>query len=156
MEKKSDRAALRIKRSAAFMLTAIALLLSVLTSRSFPQINVDDITGSVNNIELKKNAVDNLIVNISSDNPGVKKTAIYYAGYYSVKATVNPLLKQMKKEADPSTRILIALSLYKLGDPQALVKIGEFAKSDSDPKVRRMCSAIFEDFKLNNRKVAGR
>lgn len=141
-----------------FMNTALAvliLLLFALPAKLYSQISVDDITGSVK-VELKKKAIENLKAAILSDNPGVRKSAIYHAGYYRVKETVSSLMKQLKREEDPSIRILIALSLYKLNDEKALNLIKELSYSDSDPKVRRMCSAIFNEYEINRKSVAKR
>jgi hypothetical protein len=38
-----------------------------------------------NNVVLKKNHIENLNMGIKSDNPGLKKSAIYWAGKYEVR-----------------------------------------------------------------------
>src|ERR1035437_611152 len=63
-----------------------------------------------------KNAIENLKVGIKSDNNGLKKSSIYFAGYYRLAETVPVLTEQIKKESDPKTRILIAMVLYNIGD----------------------------------------
>jgi hypothetical protein len=99
-----------------------------------------------------KAAVENLKVGIKSDNSGLKKSAIYFAGYYRISETVPALTEQIKKESDPKTRILIALVLYRIGDGIELVK--EMAEKDSDNEVRRMCTCIYNAYVNGNSEIA--
>jgi HEAT repeat protein len=55
----------------------------------------------------------------------------------------------LKKEPDPNTRILIALSLYKIGDEQALNAVEKLMESDHDYKVKKMSSAILNQLKID-------
>jgi len=93
-----------------------------------------------------KNAVENLKVGIKSDNCGLKKSSIYFAGYYRVKETVPVLTEQIKKESDPKVRVLIALVLYKIGDEKSIGLVKELAAKDSNPEVRRMCACIYDAY----------
>ena len=97
-----------------------------------------------------KNAIENLKVGIKSDNSGLKRSSIYYAGYYGFTETVPTLTEQMKKETDPRTRILIALVLYKIGDEKSIDLIKEMAAKDSNPEVRRMCTCIYDAYMNGN------
>ena len=97
-----------------------------------------------------KNAIENLKVGIKSDNCGLKRSSIYYAGYYGFTETVPTLTEQMKKETDPRTRILIALVLYKIGDEKSIDLIKEMAAKDSNPEVRRMCTCIYDAYMNGN------
>lgn len=99
-----------------------------------------------------KTAIENLKAGIKSDNTGLKKSAIYYAGLYRMNETVPALTEQIKKEADPKTRILIALVLYRIGDGIDLVK--EMAAKDSDNEVRRMCTCIYNAYVNGNSEIA--
>ena len=93
-----------------------------------------------------KIAVENLKVGIKSDNSGLKKSSIYFAGYYRVAETVPALTEQIKKESDPKIRILIALVLYKIGDEKSIGLVKEMAAKDSNPEVRRMCTCIYDAY----------
>jgi HEAT repeat protein len=97
-----------------------------------------------------KNAIENLKVGIKSDNSGLKRSSIYYAGYYGFTETVPTLTEQMKKETDPRTRILIALVLYKIGDEKSIDLFKEMAIKDSNPEVRRMCACIYDAYVKGN------
>jgi HEAT repeat protein len=93
-----------------------------------------------------KNAVENLKVGIKSDNCGLKRSSIYYAGYYRFTETIPALTEQIKKETDPRTRILIALVLYKIGDEKSIDLVKEMAAKDINPEVRRMCTCIYDAY----------
>ncbi|MDP4172473.1 MAG: HEAT repeat domain-containing protein [Bacteroidota bacterium] len=142
------------KRMRALM-ALVAMLVAISAMSVMAQANVDEITGSVK-VELKKNAVENLLVNISSDIDGVRKSAIYFAGYYKVDQAKDALMKQFTKEKDPATRILIALSLYKLGDEDGMNLVKKYSQKDPDSRVKRMCSAIYTDYLMNLGKVASK
>ena len=60
----------------------------------------------VNNVktEINEKMVQNLANGIASDNAGLKKSCIYFAGFYEIEGLVKPLLKQLKKEQDSNTR----------------------------------------------------
>jgi HEAT repeat protein len=93
-----------------------------------------------------KNAVENLKAGIKSDNAGLKRSSIYFTGFYRISETVPVLTEQMKKESDPKTRILIALVLYKIGDKKSIDLVKEAALKDNNPEVRRMCTCIYDAY----------
>jgi HEAT repeat protein len=97
----------------------------------------------------KPNAIANLIVGINSENDGLRKSAIYFAGKYDIDQAVDPLIEQLKVEKNPSLRLLIALSLYKIGNEKGLDAIYANVLLEKDPHVKRMCNAIFEEYKSN-------
>jgi hypothetical protein len=97
-----------------------------------------------------KNAVENLKVGIKSDNLGLKKSSIYFAGFYRIAETVPVLTEQLKKETDPKTKILIALVLYKIGDEKSINLVKEMAAKDKNPEVRRMCTCIYDAYVNGN------
>jgi len=90
-------------------------------------------------------AVENLKIGIASENTGLRRSSIYLAGQYELTELKSTLVKQLKKEEDRSIRILIALSLHKMGNPDAAIVIGSLAMTDNDMKVRRICTAIYDD-----------
>jgi len=93
------------------LLTAVLLAL-VLTGSVYAQKN------SINDLTSNKYALQNLVAGIQSDNTGVKRSAIYFAGKYRVAEAEDALIAQLKEEEDPSTRILIALVLYEMGSEE--------------------------------------
>jgi hypothetical protein len=96
-----------------------------------------------------ENAVKNLIIGINSNNEGLSRSSIYYAGKDKVAEAVGALVEKMWKEKNPNTRILIALSLYQIGDFKGLEAVKEQAVNDSDEKVKKVSALIFDEFYKN-------
>ncbi|MDX1702430.1 MAG: HEAT repeat domain-containing protein [Melioribacteraceae bacterium] len=101
-------------------------------------------------LNLDENAYANLKTAIQSENPGLRKSGIYYAGKYSVNEVSETLLAQLKDETDPSLRILILRVLYILEDDKFTDDIYEVALNDEDTKVRKMASAIYSVMQVEN------
>ncbi len=106
------------------------------------------------NFEFSKNEIGNLVMGITSDNPGLKKSSIYFAGKYQVKDVKEILENELKTETDPNTKILIALSLFKIGDPKSIDFVEYLSKNESNKKVKNMFTAIVEEFETNNSLIA--
>ncbi|MCU0365572.1 MAG: HEAT repeat domain-containing protein [Ignavibacteriaceae bacterium] len=97
-----------------------------------------------------KHALENLVAGIHSDNTGVKRSAIYFAGKYRIAETEEALIAQLKTENDPSTRILIALVLYELGSEEGLLEVKDLSLNDKNTKVRRMATQIYNEYMVND------
>lgn len=95
------------------------------------------------------NSITSLKNGITSNNAGLRKSSIYMAGLYEVKEVAPLLAEEMKKELDPSTKILIALSLFKTGDENFFGTIETMAKMEKDDEARRMMYAITEQIKMD-------
>lgn len=124
-------------------LTAV-LLAAVLTGSVYAQKN------SIKDVTPNKHALENLIAGIQSDNLGVKRSAIYFAGKYRIAEAEDALIAQLKTENDPSTRILIALVLYEMGSEAGLLEVKNLSLYDVNAKVRRMATHIFNEYLVND------
>jgi HEAT repeat protein len=124
-------------------LTAI-LLAAALTGSVFAQKN------SIKDVTTNKYALQNLVAGIHSDNTGLKRSSIYFAGKYRIAETEDVLIAQLKEEKDPSTRILIALVLYEMGSEEGLIEVKKLSMNDKDAKVRRMTTQIYNEYLVNN------
>jgi len=122
----------------------VVLLAALLTGPGYTQSN------SIKDITAHKYALENLIAGIHSENDGVRRNSIYFAGYYKIVETEDALIAQLKKENDPSTRILIALVLYELGSEEGLLEVKDLSLSDEDAKVRRMATQIYNEYLVND------
>lgn len=100
-------------------------------------------------VKLDNNAISNLNQAIVSDNYGLRKSAIYLVGKYSLYESSDNLLVQLKKEKDPSLRILIMRVLYILGDEEFMDDIYKIASTDENRRVRKMGKAIYSMIQLN-------
>ena len=124
-------------------LTAV-LLAAVLTGSGYTQSN------SIKDITAHKYALENLIAGIHSENDGVRRNSIYFAGYYKIVEAEDALIDQLKDEKDPSTRILISLVLYELGSEEGLLEVKDLSLNDKDAKVRRMATQIYNEYQVND------
>lgn len=131
-------------KSSGFFASAAALF--VMLFLTFSTTSAQANSAPINQTGLKIYAVGNLIMGIESENQGVSRSSIYYAGLYRIPEAVKPLMERMRNEPDASTKILIALSLFRIGDPEGLDMVQLLAKEDLNPKVRRMCSAIYNEY----------
>jgi HEAT repeat protein len=103
-------------------------------------------SNSINEITKNKYALDNLIAGIKSENCGIKRSAIYFAGKYRIEEVKDVLLEQLNSENEACLRILIALVLYELGEPKGLLAVKNFTETDEDLKSRRMATQIYYNF----------
>ncbi|MCC6636280.1 MAG: hypothetical protein IT278_00980 [Ignavibacteriaceae bacterium] len=56
---------------------------------------------------------------------------------------------ELKNEINPAIKVLIALTLYKIGDEKSLEAIENLSKTERDDDTRRMMFAITEQIKLD-------
>lgn len=116
-------------------LTLIALVLLLVSTNSFAQAKD----------QLTDNQLQTLVTGIKSDNLGLKRSSIFFAGYYKLSETVDVLKDEMLNAENPDIQILAALALYEIGDDDVMVDLNVLAKNkDEDYKVRRMAQAIYE------------
>jgi hypothetical protein len=129
-------------KSSSLLAAALLVMILLTSTSSFAQTNSVPVKALVVN----RTAIGNLIMGIESDNTGLSRSSIYYAGLYRVPEAVKPLLEKMRSESDASTKILIALALFRIGDPEGMDMIESLSVKDPDSRVRRMCSAIFNEY----------
>lgn len=125
--------------TAIFLLTIVVLSLSSKLSAQEPS-NVIFV--------LSENAIANLNTAIKSENPGLRKSAIYLVGKHSIEEVSETLLEQLELEENPSIRILITRVLYIIGNEECMSNIYKLASKDNNLKVRKMATAIYEAMRL--------
>jgi len=126
------------------VILTVVLLTAVLISSGYAQKN------SIKDVTDNEYALKNLVAGIQSDNTGVKRSAIYFAGKYRIAEAEEALITQLKEENDPSTRILIALVLYEMGSEEGLREVQDLSLNDEDAKVRRMATQIYNEYLVND------
>ena len=94
-------------------------------------------------------SIENLKYGIKNNNEGVRKCCIYFVGKYKISELKDELMEQLANEVNPRIRILIALSLYQLEDSEGIEFLKIFAMDDKDQEVRRMCTAIYNEYWKN-------
>jgi len=105
---------------------------------------------SIKDVTPNKHALENLVAGIHSDNLGVKRSSIFFAGKYRIAEAEEPLINQLKEEKDPSTRILIAMVLYEMGSEKGLSEVKDLSENDENAKVRRMTFQIYNEYLVND------
>ena len=135
------------KVNSTFKIIVVVLAAALLSGNVFAMNN--NLTKIVKT-EIPEAFVKNLALGLTSDCSGLKKSCIYFAGFYEIKGMVEPLAEQLVKETDPNIRILIALSLYKIGTPDAVKAVEKLVKNELDPKVKRMGIAILNELHFNS------
>jgi len=121
----------------------VMILLSVVSSLHAQNVSIKDLSTN-------KYALQNLLAGIKSDNEGVKRSCIYFAGKYRIAETEAALIEQLNKEENPSTRILIALVLYEMGSKEGLELIKKLAVDDENSEVKRMSTHIQNEHIIND------
>jgi len=105
---------------------------------------------SISDVSANEHALKNLIAGIHSENNGVKRSSIYFAGKYRIAEVENVLVKQLQEEENPSTRILIALVLYEMDSIEGLLAVQQLAQNDDNERVRRMATHIYNEYLIND------
>ena len=127
------------------LLSLFVLAVLLISVSSLPAQN-----NSIKDLTLNKYALQNLLAGIKSDNEGVQRSSIYFAGKYRIAESESALIEQLGGEENPGTRILIALVLYEMGSLEGLDAVKKLALNDVDPKVRRMSTHIYNEHLIND------
>jgi hypothetical protein len=135
---------LKMKKNVLTKVILVTITIATLSSMVFSATDT-----SFNNVKLSKAAIENLKLGVKFDNEGVRKCCIYFVGKYKISELKEDLMDQLIKEENPRIRILIALSLYQLEDSECIDFLKIFAINDKDQEVRRMCTAIYNEYWKN-------
>ena len=104
---------------------------------------------TITKAELKqKRMISNLVNGINSDNEGLKRSAIYFAGKYKVEEAVDALVDQLEMETSTENKYLISLSLYLIGDEKGIEAVKKVAAFDNDPRAKRLAAAVYYEYLL--------
>ena len=105
---------------------------------------------TITKTELKqKRMIGNLVNGINSDNEGLKRSAIYYAGKYKVEESVDALVDQLEMETSTENKYLISLSLYLIGNYKGIEAVKKVAAFDNDPRAKRLAAAVYYEYLLD-------
>ena len=124
-----------MKRITLTTVVLVAIILSV------KPLSAQKVTGDKHDV-----AVANLIKGINSENKGLERSSIYIAGRDKVTGAVDALIERLNNEDDPSTRILIAVSLFEIRDSKGLDAIKDLSAKDKSEKVRSISGLIYNEY----------
>ncbi len=102
----------------------------------------------------QSSAIKNLEMGIKSDNAGLQKQSVYYAGKYEIKEVIPALMTALENTKDAGTRKLIVRTLYKIDPAKALKSINNLTAADE--QVKKLCDALNYDYNVNVSTVAAR
>lgn len=85
----------------------------------------------------------NLIQGIYSSNEGLRFSCAYFLGEMKSENAVMPLVRMMREEDCCGARILAALSLIKIGDPQGIYMVKRTAEFNTEERVRKMSEKFY-------------
>lgn len=131
------------RKQNAAVISLILLLVTGVNLNLFAQPN------PISNVTNNEYALNNLKLGINSDNDGVRKSSIYYAGKYRIAEVVSCLVERLENEEEAFVRLLIAYSLYEIKDVEGMKAVKDLSIDDSDEKVKRICNNIYQEF-FNN------
>ena len=122
----------------------VAILFVLLVTDTFGQ------SQKISDLSKHKYALQNLEMGIRSENDGVRESAIYLAGQYRFIDTEDALIKQLKVEKKSDIKVLIGLALFRMSSEKGMNELQKLALKDENPRVRRMSSAIYSEYLVNN------
>lgn len=131
------------KQKSYIVIILVALFLTIPSMVTKGQSN-GNISNSV--ITIDKVAEHNFMNGLKSENTGLRKSCIYFAGKYKISSAVIPLMAQLRKEKDIDTKILLALALYEIGDARGMYLVKVVSDNDDNLKVRKRCTAIYDRY----------
>lgn len=122
----------------------VAILFFFLVTDSFGQ------NQKISDLSKHKYALENLEMGIKSENEGVRESSVYFAGQYRFIDTEDTLIAQLKVEKKSDIRVLIGLALYRMNSEKGMNELQKLALNDENSRVRRMSSAIYSEYLVNN------
>ena len=126
-------------RYAGKKLALVFLIVSFAANIAVAQRNID-LT------KLNSSAKKNLVMAINSDNAGLKRSAVYFAGYYKINEAVDPLINLLNSSsADISLKTLAAYSLHRIGSEECIEALKEAVHHNSNKKLCFKCRLLYQD-----------
>jgi len=125
----------------------LLLVLSLVTNFTVAQKNNES-------ARFNTNSAKSLIMALNTDNEGLKRSAVYFAGYYKIDEAVESLSDILNSnENDIKTKTLAAYSLYQIGDDECMDVLKDASKYCSDKKLCSKCRMMYEDLRIKSRVV---
>lgn len=133
-----------IHRAEKLYFLLVAVLFVLLITDTFGQ------NQKISDITKTKNAYENLLMGINSQNEGVRESSIYFAGKYRLIDTEQALIDQLKVEKNSDIKVLIGLALFRMESEKGMTEIQKLASEDKNLRVRKMSYAIYNEYLVKN------
>ena len=92
---------------------------------------------------LQQISIDNYLAGVQSDNNGLKASCIYFIGKYRILEANSQLMEEIANTENEDLKILIAWSLYRIGDDSCIKKLEQIAFSDESANLKSFCSNLY-------------
>jgi HEAT repeat protein len=96
------------------------------------------------------NMINNLKNGITSNNEGLRRSSIYFAGYYQVNELAGILSEQLYKSDDSKDRVIILMALYKIGGKDCYKTINDFISNSKDFEAAEIANIIVREYSSND------
>lgn len=88
----------------------------------------------------------NRLIGLASDNEGLRVSCAFNLGEMKSTKAVIPLIQLLRNGKTCEERIIAALSLVKIGDPQGVYMVSRLAKFHDCDRTRRMCEKFYNGY----------
>ena len=105
---------------------------------------------SLSELTPHKYAPENLKIAISSDNCGIKRSAIYLIGKYKIAEGENLLEEMFNSEKDPCNKILAALVLMELNKTKGIIALKKLTKTELNEETKKMALFTYYEHLIND------
>jgi HEAT repeat protein len=95
-------------------------------------------------VVLPENSVKNYRAGLLSNNEGIIKSCVYYAGKYQIKEFCSDLIKLVENSENIEIRKMAVWSLHHIGDPSACETLKVYLKNQSETELMN-CSKFLEE-----------
>jgi hypothetical protein len=92
--------------------------------------------------DLPQIAIKNYLLGAQSDNEGLKVSCIFFLGKYRVLEANSQLIEEIGNTEDLNLKVLIAWSIYMIGEESGLDKLEELALSNESLDLKSFCSNL--------------
>jgi len=121
-------------KTSGMVVTALALLIMAST-----MVVAEDQTGGLTDVQYAK-AEANLLLNLKSENQGVREGSAYLLGELRSDRAVLPLMAMLRNGESESSRIVAALALTRIGDARGVFAVKRAAIFDDSEQVQQKCA----------------
>lgn len=88
----------------------------------------------------------NRLVGLTSDNDGLRISCAFNLGEMKSTKAVHTLMKMVREGKSEEERIIAALSLVKIGDPQGVYFVKQSAKFNDCERTRKICEKFYNGY----------
>lgn len=93
--------------------------------------------------QFSENEIKNITNAVKSDNPGLKKSGIYFVYKYNIGEAVEVLKEEFKRSDDTALKVFIARTIHKVGNDEDMSFLKYAAFQENNEYVKQMCVNLY-------------